>query len=368
MKIGLLGGSFDPIHIGHISIVKQAIELFGLDEFYFIPTGNNPWKDQQNASNIHRIKMIELAIKKIDINAYIGIEEYEINHKDGKNYTYMTLEHLKSIHPENDYYYFMGMDQAEKFHLWRNAESISEMVQLVCYDRGGYVEEHENINKYNFIKMQHNAITASSSEVREGNIHLLDRDVLRYISKNGLYLDTMIKPRMKEKRYLHSLSVAKLAYDIALSNGLDADKTYIAAIMHDVAKEIPYEISLKMMKDFYPEFVNKPEYIWHQWLSAYVSKNEFLIEDEEILKAIEDHTTASPTISKIGMCLYVADKLDPLRGYDSSEDIALCKKDILEGFKKSLISFYEFSTKKGRHIDPCFFDVYNVFVKGEYDE
>ena len=72
----------------------------------------------------------------------------------------------------------------------------------------------------------------------------------------------------------------------------------------------------------------------------------FLIEDPIILKAIEDHTTASVDISLIGKCLYVADKLDPLRGYDSSKQIELCKKDINAGFRDSLIDFYEFSKKK----------------------
>lgn len=368
MKIGLLGGSFDPIHLGHVSIVEKAIEIFDLDEFYFVPTGINPWKDCQNVSDSHRIAMLEIAIEKISTDKYVGIEKYEIEHNDERNYTYKTLEYLKSKYPANDYYYFMGMDQVEKFHLWKESKKISEMVQLVCFDRGGYTEYCENINIYHFKKMNHNALTASSSDVRNGNISLLDSDVLRYISKHGLYLDTMIKPRMKEKRYLHSLSVAKLAREIAESNHLDFHKAYIAGIMHDVAKEIPYEKSLEMMNTYYNEFADKPVNIWHQWLSAYVSEKEFLIDDKEILKAIEDHTTASPTISKIGMCVYVADKLDPLRGYDSSKDIELCKENIVEGFKRSLISFYDFSIKKGRHIDSCFFDVYNVFVKGDLNE
>ncbi|MEE0967113.1 MAG: nicotinate-nucleotide adenylyltransferase [Bacilli bacterium] len=365
MKIGLMGGSFDPIHLGHTSIVEKAIELFGLDQFYFIPTGQNPWKDQQNVADEHRIRMIEIAIKKINSDKYIGIEKYEIEHNEEKNYTYKTLEHLIKENPENEYYYFIGMDQAEKFEYWKEAKRISRMVQLVCFNRGGYANDSKNIKKYHFIKMENNGIEASSTEIREGKLSLLDKDVLRYISKHGLYLETMIRPRMKKKRYLHTLSVASLAAKIAESNGLNSQQAYIAGIMHDVAKETDYDLALELMNKYYPDFVDKPEPVWHQWLSAYVSKNEFLIDDEVILKAIEDHTTASPTISKIGMCLYVADKLDPLRGYDSSEDIELCKKNIVEGFKKSLISFYEFSKKKGRHIDPCFFDVYNQFVKGD---
>lgn len=364
MKIGLLGGSFDPVHIGHISIINEAIKEFDLDEFYFIPTGINPWKDQQNASDEDRINMIEIMIKKMDHQKYIGIEKYEINHQEEKNYTINTLKYLTEKNPDNEYYYFMGMDQAELFHKWKHAKKISKLVKLVCYDRPGYVSESENIEKYHFIKMTHQPIKASSSEVRAGHLEFLDKDVLRYISKNGLYLETMIKDRMKKKRYLHTLSVASLASEIAKSNHLNEKQAYIAGIMHDVAKEMNHEDAYRLMKEYYPEFIDKPEPVWHQWLSAYVSEHEFLIEDPVILKAIEDHTTASPTISKIGMCLYVADKLDPLRGYDSSKDIELCKRDIVEGFKKSLISFYEFSMKKGRSIDPCFFDVYNVFVKG----
>lgn len=368
MKVGLLGGSFDPIHKGHISIVENAIEMFGLDEFYFIPTGMNPWKDNKNISDEHRLAMIEIALKKINSKKNVGIEKYEILHNNEKNYTYKTLEYLIDKNPTVEYYYFMGMDQAEKFHLWKEAKKISKMVQLVCFNRGGYLEECHNIESFHFIKMNNQAISASSSEIREGHIELLDQDVLRYISKHGLYLETMIKPRMKEKRYYHSLSVAKLAKEIAFANHLDGNKAYIAGVMHDVAKEMPYEQAKELMEKYYGQYIFKPEAIWHQWLSAYVCKNEFLIDDKDILKAIEDHTTASPSISKLGMCLYVADKLDPLRGYDSSKDIELCKKDIVEGFKQSLISFYEFSMKKGREIDSCFFDVYNCFVKGDLNE
>ena len=135
-------------------------------------------------------------------------------------------------------------------------------------------------------------------------------------------------------------------------------------MMHDVAKEMPHDQAKKLMKKYYASHLDQPEPIWHQWLSRYVCENEFLISDEEILKAIEDHTTASTSMSLLGMCLYCADKLDPLRGYDSSEQITLCKHDIEAGFRNCLTDFYEFSTKKHRPIDPCFFEVYDKYVKG----
>ncbi len=365
MKVGLLGGSFDPIHKGHMSIVEEAIRQFELDEFYFIPTGMNPWKDKVHASDEDRIKMLRLAIDKIHTEKKVDIELYEINHHEEKNYTVDTLKYLTSHNPDNQYFYFMGMDQTEKFELWKKPKKISHLVQLVYFDRGGYKEKSKNIEKYHFLKLKHAAISASSSEVRVGNMFLVDEDVAKYIAENGLYLETMIKDRMKKKRYDHTLSVANLAREIAVCNGIDGKKAYIAGMLHDVAKEMEHKKAKELMKKYYNEYIDKPEAVWHQWLSSYVSEHEFFVNDREILKAIEDHTTASPSISELGMCLYVADKLDPLRGYDSSKDIELCKKDVREGFKASLVSFYEFSLKKGRQIDPCFFDVYNKFVKGD---
>lgn len=362
MKIGLLGGSFDPIHKGHIEIAKYALEKLSLDSFYFIPTKNNPWKDIQNAPGLYRKEMIELAIKN-EPQMEVCTIELDSDSID-KNYTIDTLRALTIAHPDDSLYFLMGMDQASAFDKWKGAKEISELVQLVAFNRGGYVQSHPNLDKYHFIKMDNSEITASSTEIKNGHLDMLDPEVLGYISNHGLYLDMMIKDRMKEKRYKHTLSVAALTKDFCEANGLDPLKGYIAGMMHDVAKEMPHKQALDLMKKYYSAHVDQPEPIWHQWLSRYVCEKEFLITDEEILKAIEDHTTASTSMSRLGMCLYCADKLDPLRGYDSSEQIVLCKHDIEAGFRNCLTDFYEFSTKKHRPIDPCFFDVYDKYVKG----
>ncbi|WP_295289448.1 nicotinate-nucleotide adenylyltransferase [uncultured Catenibacterium sp.] len=366
MKIGLLGGSFDPIHKGHIEIASEAMTSLALDSFYFIPTKNNPWKDNQNAPGASRKEMIEIAIHQDPKMKVCTIELDSTSNE--KNYTIDTIHALKKMYPDDTLYYLMGMDQAMAFEKWKEAKEISELVQLVAFNRGGYPTTHPNLETYHFIKMNNVEITASSTEIKEGALNMLDEDVLRYISQNGLYLDTMIKNRMKEKRYKHTLSVASLTRDFCESNGIDPLKGYIAGMMHDVAKEMPHDQAKELMKKYYASHLDQPEPIWHQWLSRYVCENEFLINDEEILKAIEDHTTASTSMSLLGMCLYCADKLDPLRGYDSSEQITLCKHDIEAGFRNCLTDFYEFSTKKHRPIDPCFFEVYDKYVKGENND
>ena len=361
MKIGLLGGSFDPIHDGHVLIAKTVKDVLKLDEVWFIPVLNNPFKDRGMASGEHRIKMIEIATRKDDSMKVCDIELK--GDPTVKSYTYHTLLKLKDLYKEHDFYYIIGADQVEKFHLWYEAIKISELVQLVCLGRKGYKSSPENIDQYDMLEISYDPIKASSTAVREGNFKHIDKKVIEYFTMNGLYLDGIVSTYMSEKRFIHTKSMAQLAKEIAIANDLDPLKAYVAGMLHDIAKEMDHKKAEKIMNKYYPDYIHYPEVVWHQWLSCYVSKKVFHIKDKEILQAIENHTTASTNMSKLDMCIYCADKYDRSRGYDSSKQIELCKKDIVEGFKESLKDFYLFSQKKKRDIDPIFFEIYKKYVE-----
>lgn len=365
MKIGIFGGSFDPIHRSHISVIEESLKQLELDLLLVVPTAYNPWKDSSGATIKQRLEMLNIALhryKKVEIC------DYELNQKSNqKNYSIDTIRYLKEKYNNAQLFFIMGMDQASLFHKWKAADEISKLVKLVVFERVGY-QTNQNINNYHFTKLNFIASDDASSNIRNGNLHALTPEVLKYIVTNGIYLDTIIKPRMSSKRYKHTLSMAVLAKEIAKSNGIDEMKAYVAGMLHDIAKEMPYKEALLLMEKYFSEFINKPEPVWHQWLSMYVAKTEFLVDDEEILQAIENHTTASTNMSKLDMCIYVADKYDPSRDYDSSKEIALCKEDIYNGFRKCLQDFYEFSTKKGREIDNCFYEIYDKYVRGEINE
>ncbi len=363
-KIGLFGGSFDPIHKAHIEIAMQALNQLKLDEVQLIPTKNNPWKNEDCSSKEDRMNMISIALRNQE---RINVNTIELdNPTQEKNYTIDTIRRLLEKNKDIQYYYIMGMDQASLFHKWKDAYEISQKVQLVAFQRGGYQPNEENLKKYHFITLDNEPIYSSSSEVRNGHIEMLDEEVLRYITHQGLYLETLVSLKMKEKRWKHTCSVANLARDIAKANHLDQKQAYIAGMFHDIAKEMSYEESRMIMENHYPMHIDKPVAIWHQWISRYVSEKEYLIDDPVVLQAIENHTTAALDISKIGKCVYVADKLDPLRGYDSSKQIEICKTDIDAGFRDALIDFVEFSKSKNRKIDESFYEIYEHFVvKGE---
>lgn len=77
---------------------------------------------------------------------------------------------------------------------------------------------------------------------------------------------------MSLKRYRHTVSMAHLAKEIALANNLDGRKAYVAGMLHDIAKEMPHDEAVVIMQKNYPDYLNKPEAVWHQWLSEYVAK------------------------------------------------------------------------------------------------
>lgn len=121
-RIGLMGGTFDPIHIGHLMLAECAYEQFGLDEVLFLPSGNPPHKQDRTdgASDRERLEMVRLAVAD---NPHFAIDEEEMR-RAGLTYTSETLRRLRSGHPENDYYFIIGADSLATFDTWKNPESI----------------------------------------------------------------------------------------------------------------------------------------------------------------------------------------------------------------------------------------------------
>ncbi len=360
-KILLFGGSFDPIHLGHTSLARQVKETLGLDEVWFIPTLNNPFKDYQSADGYKRMEMIQLAIKNYP---YMKTCDIELKRNvDEKSYTYDTVVELKQRHLGVEFYYLIGFDQVEKLDLWYEIDALAKLVKFVCVDRPGYSINQSNINRFGiqFVKIE--TLDVSSTNARNGQFDVLDPNVLKYISANGLYLETMIKPFMSNKRYLHTLSMTKTAVEIAVENGLDEKKVYIAGILHDIGKEYDFDKTLSIMKEHYSQYLEKEKGIYHQWISSYLAQTMFLIDDPEILSAIECHTIAKTNMSKIDMTIFCADKYDPGRNYDSFKELELCKTNIEKGFVQCLIDSKIYLEKKGIEQDRYSQEIYQFYVK-----
>ena len=198
MRIGLLGGTFDPVHAGHIFVAEEARIRLGLEHVLFIPAGN-PWfkVDQKITSAEHRIEMVRLAIAK---HERFSISTLEVE-RSGPSYTVETLDQLRSSLGTNDYYLILGRDSFTELPLWKEPERIIGMCTLVVVPRIGtnlpeleeVASKIKGLSRENVVTLDSPMIGISSSGIRERVADGLPIDYLvpgaveNYIVAHDLY-------------------------------------------------------------------------------------------------------------------------------------------------------------------------------------
>lgn len=197
---GLFGGTFDPIHFGHLYIAQEALHRLRLDNILFMPSGNPPHKTTKNKTDANiRYELVKMAIK--DEEKFV-LSSYEIDSK-GLSYTYKTLEYLKWKEPDTKWYFITGVDCLMELDLWKNVADIFKLSTLVVFNRSGYkkeeilyqkkaVEEKYNVE---IIFLDINPVDISSTEIKnmlkegKGVSHLLPLNVFNKIVELDLYKD-----------------------------------------------------------------------------------------------------------------------------------------------------------------------------------
>lgn len=193
MKIGILGGSFDPIHNGHLHMAIESYHQYQLDEVWIMPNGNAPHKDStQMADAMHRLNMCHLVA-----NAYpfLKVCDIEIRSKE-YSYSYLTMTKLKSMYPNDEFYFIMGADSLDSFDKWKRPEVIASLCKILVINRGEFSNEDIQ-SKIQKIQESFPAdirivscakVNLSSTEIRK---HLKKEDVTAqvydYICTNHLY-------------------------------------------------------------------------------------------------------------------------------------------------------------------------------------
>lgn len=197
-KVGILGGTFNPIHIGHLMLAQNALEMCKLDKVLIIPSGVSYLKDPAIiASSQDRLAMAEISIKN---NPLFELSTIETSRK-GNSYTYETLDELLRLNGDYELFYIVGADTLFSMEKWKNPELIFDKCSLICAPRDNYGKEvleekkQELINKYNakiiFLDVQE--VEISSSFIRDmlnkgysARYYLAD-GVSEYIKEKHLY-------------------------------------------------------------------------------------------------------------------------------------------------------------------------------------
>ena len=187
-RIGLLGGTFNPPHMGHLIIAEQVGKQLGLDAVWFLPAHVPPHKRVKHLAKVEeRKKMIQSAIGD---NSFFKLDETDLK-REGKSYTYDTIKQLKKEHPEKEFYFIIGGDMAESLSEWYRIDELVQMIQFVAVKRKGYSADTD----YSVIWVDCPLIEISSTQIRKKISdgctirYLVPESTRKYIEKMGLYKD-----------------------------------------------------------------------------------------------------------------------------------------------------------------------------------
>ena len=376
-RIGNMGGTFDPIHQGHIRMAQCALESMRLDRVLMLPSGNPPHKPDITPAE-HRYRMVCAACAGLD-----GLEpcREEVD-RAGVIYTVDTLSILHEKYPKAELFYIIGADTLMELHKWRMFEKVLTLCTfLVCPRSWNYTpkqldEERKRLTALGgqFILLDMEVVDVSSTEVRNAirdgeSTPLLPVQVRQYAQSAGLYGASLRIPEgpqwlamlfedLSLKRFSHTLAVADTARRLALLHGLDPVKAEIAGLLHDCAKCLPLKEMQRIAKDNHltddPSILESGALL-HSVVGAYLASTKYGCTDEEVIAAIRSHTTGQPGMSQLAMAVWLADTIEPTRAPYPLLD----KTRMLAGLslEKAMITSLEGTLqhvrKKGENVHPA---------------
>lgn len=394
-KIGILGGTFNPIHKGHLALGQAAMEQYDLEEVWLMPSKLPPHKSHfAMLSEEHRLAMTKLAAQT---DVRFKPSDFELG-REGLTYTADTLELLTKEYPDVRFYFIVGGDSLIKFMHWRHPERILELCTLLGAGRAGY--EEDAVNKAveglrrQFPSAEIGTITLpdypiSSNEIREafytgkaGQVkQYLPEAVWVYLQEKRLYtkttfaeLDAEMAQTLPRKRYLHSVAVAHLAAAYAASLGYAPERALIAGILHDCAKAYSDE-QLVADCDKYSISVTEVErrngFLLHGKLGAFYARTKYYITDEEILSAVSYHTTGHPGMTDLEKVVFLADYLEPFRTQPTTPELneirRIAFQDIDRAVYLALKNMLRYLSESGQETDMTTAETYEEY-RAKYEE
>ena len=370
MKTGIFGGAFDPIHKGHIYMAQKAMEEYSLDRILLVPSGHSPNKTENAMTAFsHRYNMCKLASEAVP-----GIEVSDIEIKDeSTSYTYVTLQKLKALYPEDELYFIMGGDSLDYFESWMKPEIIAQTAIILVMVRENFPKQQME-ERIAHIKKQFWAdirllkcdrMDVSSTQVRRLLRAKSQADGDR--SPKGAE-KKKLKKSLDKQRYQHTLGVMYTAGCLAMANGYSIEKAMLAGLLHDCAKCLSTEkkigLCVKKNIDITEVEISNPGLL-HAKAGMVLAEEEYGIKDAQILHAIRVHTTGEADMGLLDKILFVADYIEPNRcEAPRLEDIRkLAFSDLDRTVAEILYDTINFLNTKSGAIDPTTQITYNYYAK-----
>lgn len=384
MKIGIYGGTFNPIHRGHMAAARQAAEALKLDKLLLIPTRVPPHKalTEDVAGPEHRLEMTRFAVQALNLDGVAEASDLELR-REGKSYTLDTLREIRALYPKGELFLLLGTDMFLTFHQWRHPEEIAKLCTLCAFHRsaldsaGDFASQKRRLERkfgahVKFVDLQE-VVDISSTRLRQmlpagQGREFLAPAVYGCILREGLYgtsadlrrLDledlrcvalSMLDPR----RIPHVLGTEEMAAALALRWGADEESARRAALLHDCTKKFDKELQLALCRQYgiEPDAAERREgKLLHAITGAAVAYADFGVSGE-VRDAIRWHTTGKADMTLLEKIIYLADYIEPTRDFcDLTELRRLAFEDLDGALLLGFTMAVEDLAKKGMPVHP----------------
>lgn len=389
-KMGLFGGTFDPIHQGHIDMALQLADQLQLDGVLLMPTFVPPHKIRESmAAAEHRLAMCRLAAEEYP---QLLVSDLELQ-RQGASFTVDTLSALCDRYPDTEWYLITGADMFTTLRTWHRFEDVARMAALCTVPREGtdtaYLLEYAAALEGDGIRCyvdDQPVLDVSSTEIRqriaagESTDGMLPSAVAEYIRTHQLYQQTegmhtqsrdeqfiaIIRSRLSDYRFRHSLCVAEEARRLAVRYRADPDKAYTAGILHDIMKDTATTAQQKILDNYGVELDNVEKHsttLWHARTGAVFLRHILGIEDEEILQAVRYHTTGRAGMALLEKVLFVADFTSADRDYP---DVDVMRRYADQSLSDAMLYGVDYTIRelieRGNPVHPDTVALYNDIV------
>lgn len=391
-RIGMLGGTFDPPHKGHLEIARFAIEAMDVDAVVMIPAANPAFKQGSVVASIEdRLEMCRLACAG---NARLSVSDVEAR-RNGVTYSIDTVRQLRAeLGDDVQLLFLLGADAASSLPSWNEAEALASLVSFKVFPRCSDAGEDASemllrLESAGFdVEMVHCEVgEVSSTEVRanlacgDSVEALLPACVADYIEARGLYTGLTcalssefmaarraeLAQRVSRKRLQHVDGVVETAAQLARIYGVDERKASLAGLLHDWDKGYDDAGIRARVRDLGLESEIDPFIVEHMPLAlhgptaAMALSMEFPQIPADVIDAIRNHTTASAGASDLEKVLYVADGIEPSRSFGPVEELRAMVGSV--SLDELFFNVYRFWTvnliERGGVLHPDTIDIWN---------
>ncbi|MBE5732277.1 MAG: HD domain-containing protein [Clostridiales bacterium] len=360
-RTALFGGSFDPLTKAHLDVIEKLSAIF--DEVIVMPSKISPFKtDVVAVDGCVRIAMIKECCKHLK---NVEVSDFEVNNLE-VSYTYATVEYLKGL--DKDVTLVMGSDMISTLYKWRKFDYLVANVSFFFIQRPFFDMDYEKINEYknlgakieiaDFIGEEGSSSLLKVAVAFNKQSEIVPQIVANYICDNGLYKDYCYitnlyeKFNMKQTRIEHTYRTAKMAIILAKQHGVDVDKAIKSALLHDIGKYVDAKTLIEQGIAVKIEALTCPSPVQHCFTSEAIARYIVKEQDEEVLRAILNHTTGDRNMSDLEKVIFLADYVEEGRTFDGVDEVRkICYKSLDAGMKISIEKTLSYVKSKGGEVD-----------------